>query len=107
MKNGFGGIRLAVDGASIDISAPGIPKRVARLLGLDHALDASALRMTTQRVGWLGTRLFARDCVVVSWRRGDHAIELAINPTDGDLSRLQSALAAAGVQARPAVRGST
>lgn len=101
VKNGFGGVCLAVSEGSVKTYAPGLPRRVARALGLDRSLAASDVTFANARIGWLGTSLFARDCVVLSWRERTHDIQLAVAPEDADLDRLRSALVASGASAAP------
>lgn len=96
MKNGFGGIFFAVEDHLIVLYAPGLPLRLARRLGIDLELRAEQVSLTNARVGWLGSRLFAQECVVLTWERSAGVVQLAINPADRDLKRLQSALLHAG-----------
>ena len=98
LKNGFGGLFLAAGDGVIEINAPGVPVRLARLLGVDYVLTAAEVTLNRARVGWLGTRLFERECLVLTWSKGARTTQLAINPVDRDLSRLESALIAAGAR---------
>jgi hypothetical protein len=90
---------LAVGDDSIVVYAPGLPPRLARRLGIDFELSAREVSVSTARVGWLGTPLFARECLVLTWAdpRG-RVTELAVRPEGGDLTRMESALTAAGVR---------
>jgi hypothetical protein len=98
IKNGFGGIFVAVGDGGVEIYARGIPARLARRVGADYSLDAADVTFGSARIGWLGTRLFERECVVLGWSDGGHTVEVAVAPTDRDLTRLRDALIAAGAQ---------
>lgn len=52
--------------------------------------------MRTRRVGWLGTRLFAADSVVITGDQGSRELEIAIALSDRDVVRLEQALTDAG-----------
>src|SRR5437870_5182753 len=96
MKSGFSGLFLSVGASLVVIYMPGLPVMLSWRLGIDVEVGASEVTLTMARVGWLGTRLFARDCVMLTWGEGARLAQLAVRPLDGDLSRLQSALVAAG-----------
>jgi hypothetical protein len=109
LKNGFCGLRLIIEGDTIQVRAPGIHRRLARVLGIEFSLAAREVTMDLARIGWLGTLLLRRDWVVLS-RTGRVGVdEVAIRPRDGDLARLGAALTDAGVRAtrRPPDRART
>ena len=103
MKNGFTGLMLAVGDDSIIVYAPGFPVRLARRFGVDYELSAPDVSLSSATVGWLGMRLFARECVVLTWNDGGRVTELAVRPEGGDLKRMESALTEAGARRRPTV----
>ncbi len=97
LKNGFGGISLTVNGHSIEIRASGPGGKLARLLGVDYTFAAPDVSMSTTRLGWLGTLVFARDWVVLTSLWTKPVVQIAISPCDGDLNALKQALIDAGV----------
>jgi hypothetical protein len=92
---------LAVGEDSIVVYAPGIPFRLARRLGVDYELAAPDVSLSNARVGWLGTQLLARDCIVLSWSERETVTELAVRPEGGDLKQMESALSEAGARRQP------
>jgi hypothetical protein len=102
VKNGFTGLMLAVGDDSIVVYAPGLPVRLAQRLGVDYELSASDVSLSTAHLGWMGTALFARECLVLTWSSEGRLTELAVRPQSGDLKRMETALIEAGVQRRPA-----
>jgi hypothetical protein len=98
MKNGLGAISLLVTENSVDLSAVGGFGGLARFAGADFVLDPEATTMRRNRVGWLGTSLFAADSVVITGHQSSAEIEIAIAPSDRDVVRLEQALADAGVR---------
>jgi hypothetical protein len=103
VKNGFSGLMLAVGDDSIVVYAPGLPVRFARRLGVDYELSAPDVTLSTAHLGWMGTPLFARDCLVLTWSSEGRVTELAVRPEGGDLRRMETALIEAGVQRRTTV----
>jgi hypothetical protein len=101
LKNGFTGLMLTVSDDSIVVYAPGLPVRLARRFRVDYELHAPEVSLSTARVGWMGTQLFARECLVLRWSNEGSVTELAVWPESGDLGRLERALAEAGVQRQP------
>src|SRR5947199_7076180 len=97
-ENGFTGLMLAVGDDSLVVYAPGLPVRLARWFGVDFELSARDVSLSRAHLGWLGTPLFARDCVVLKWTDDRSVAELAVKPEGGDLDLLESALVAAGAQ---------
>lgn len=90
---------LAVGDDSVVVYAPGFPVWLSRRLGVDYELSAPEVSLSRAQVGWLGTRLFSRDCLVLTWTdERDVQSELAVRPEDGDLAQLESALVAAGAK---------
>jgi len=98
LKNGFTGLMLSVGNDSLIVYAPGLPVRLARWFGVDYELSASDVSLSRAHMGWLGTPLFVRDCIVLTWTDARGLTELAVRPEGGDLDRLESALVAAGAQ---------
>ena len=82
------------------LHAPGVLRPLAGVLGLERDFHTSSVRMSTDRIGVLGTPLFAREYVVLTVFKKDRpAYQLALRPTDRDIARLQGALLQAGVVA--------
>jgi hypothetical protein len=104
-KNGFGAISLLITENSVDLSAVGGLGGLARFAGVDFVFDPEATAMRTGRVGWLGTRLFAADSVVITGDQGSGEMEIAIAPSDRDVVRLEQALTDAGVRSFAAEHG--
>jgi len=93
---------LAVSDDSIVVYAPGFPLRLARRFDVDYELHAPEVSLSKAHVGWMGTPLFARDYLVLSWSNEGKVTELAVRPEGGDLGRMARALVEAGVQRRSA-----
>ena len=100
LKNGLGGFLLTVSPDSIVVKASGggVP-RLARVLGAHYEVNPAQVSMSIAPVGWAGTFLWMKDSVILTPFLGQHRKQLAVYPWDGDLPRLQSALAQVGVTA--------
>jgi hypothetical protein len=93
-KNGFGGLffvveddRLIVDGGrAFAALAPGL------------SLDVRGATMARARMGWLGTRLFAHECVVLSGQSPRGPLALAVRLLDASNDALWDALVTVGVR---------
>jgi hypothetical protein len=98
-----GGLRLVVDAGLIDVRTSGeFATRLLRWLGSDCRLDPSQTQMEFAPVGWLGTPINEKDCIVLSGpTRDGRTIQIAVDP-DGDPSTTWGALRKAGVIATSA-----
>jgi hypothetical protein len=92
LKSGWGSLLLAVSDDSIVIYISALPLKLAQRLRADYELNAAEISLGAARVGWWGTQLLAKECVVLAWSEDDRLTELAVRPLDGHLDRLRSAL---------------
>ncbi len=99
LGNGMGGFLLTVMPDLIEVKAVGGFPRLARLFRMNYTFKPTEVTMSLAEVGRLRLRSGAsRTRVVLSGARRDRRKQVALYPEDGDLTRLQSALSAAGVQ---------
>ena len=108
VKNGLGALALLITENSVDLTAVGgfgSFGGLARFAGVDFVFDPEATTMRRDRVGWLGTSLFAADSVVITGDQGAGSMDIAIAPSDRDVVRLEQALADAGVRSLSAEPG--
>lgn len=82
LKNGFGPIQLRVthDGVHLDFAG-----RLGKLLVPGLSLEPTQSTMEVSEIGWLGTMLFARQCLVLSGPspRGPLQMAIAMAPAHG------------------------
>jgi hypothetical protein len=101
LKNGVGGVELRVHATVLVVELAGRLQRSGRRLGAEVVLETVSSRMIRRRVGWMGTRLGARDCIVISGQEpAGSYVQVAVAPGK-DLDRAWSALERAGVLGEP------
>lgn len=99
LKNGFSGIQMVVRDRSIQVFATRPVRTLGKLLGIDYTFHASSTTMRTERIGWAGTSLFARDWIVLTPLTVGRELQLAIRPEDDSLATIWQVLSSAGVRA--------
>jgi hypothetical protein len=94
LKGGLGGVELLVFAgeARIEVSG-GVGRRLIPRL----SFDPEGTTMKVERVGWVGTPLFAYECIVLSGTPGGRATKAAVRPLQGGLPDAWEALLRVGV----------
>jgi len=91
------GAELRIHATVLVVELAGPMQRQARRLGTEVILETAGSSMTRRAIGWLGTPLAARDCILINGRESGARVAVALDAY-GRVEEAWSALAAAGVR---------
>ena len=90
-------VELRIHATVLVVGPAGPMQRQGRRLGTDVMVETAGAHMTRRGIGWLGTPLAARECILITGRESGSRVDVALDAL-GRVEEAWSALAAAGVR---------